>query len=111
MTNPLTPREDLENYLKPEEVEELIKVATNPRDRLLVRTLLGTGIRVSELISIRIHDIDFGNGAIVIKVRTTRKKDAKAIYRRRVVPVDQGTLDIVNRYLNQRKQFPHKADL
>ena len=92
-------------------MERLIAAATNPRNVLLVRIPWRTGIRVSELISIRVQDIDFDNRAIVIKVQKMRKRDGKAIERRRVVPIDQGTLDMVREYLEWRKQFPYKGDL
>lgn len=84
---------------------------TNRRDTMLVRIPWRTGIRVSELIAIRIQDIDFENRAIIIKVQKMRKKEGKTIERRRVVPIDQGTLDMVIEYLEWRKQFPYKGDL
>jgi integrase/recombinase XerD len=93
------------------EVDRLIDVATNPRDALLVRIPWRSGIRVTELISIRVQDIDFENRAILIKVQKIRKKDGKPLERRRVVPVDQGTLDMVKEYLEWRRQFPYKGDL
>lgn len=107
----VSPIRDLKAYLSPEQVERVIAATTNPRDALLVRIPWRTGIRVTELISIRIQDIDFGNRAIVIKVQKLRKKDGKAVERRRVVPIDQGTLDMVREYLAWRKQFPYKGDL
>ena len=107
----VTPIRDLKAYLEPEQVERLIAAATNPRDVLLVCIPWRTGIRVSELIGIRIQDIDFDNRAIVIKVQKMRKRDGKAIERRRVVPIDRGTLDMVRQYLEWRKQFPYEGDL
>ena len=107
----VTPIRDLKGYLEPEQVERLMEVAANPRDRLLIRIPWRTGIRVSELIGIRESDIDFGNRAIVIKVQKMRKRDGKTIERRRVIPVDRGTLDMVKQYLEWRKQFPYKGDL
>jgi integrase len=107
----VTPIRDLKGYLESEQVERLISATTNPRDALLVRIPWRTGIRVSELIGIRTGDIDFDNRAIVIKVQKMRKKDGKAIERRRIVPIDQGTLDVVRGYLEWRKQFPYKGDL
>jgi integrase len=107
----VTPIRDLRAYLEPEQVARLIAAVTNPRDALLVRILWRSGIRVSELIGIRTGDIDFDNRAIVIKVQKMRKKDGKAIERRRIVPIDQGTLDMVKEYLEWRKQFPYKGDL
>ena len=107
----VTPIKDLRGYLQPEEIERLTEVASNPRDRLLIRIPWRTGIRVSELIGIRIQDIDFDNRAIVIKVLKQRKRDGKAIERRRVITIDQGSLDMVRKYLEWRKRFPYKGDL
>jgi len=107
----VTPIRDLKAYLEAEQVERLIAAASNPRDALLVRIPWRTGIRVSELIGIKLSDIDFHSRAIVIKVQKMRKRDGKTIERRRVVPVDQGTLDVVKEYLEWRKQFPYKGDL
>jgi integrase len=107
----ITPIRDLKAYLGPEEVGRLINATTNPRDALLVRIPWRTGIRVSELIGITVSDIDFENRAIVIKMQKMRKKDGKAIQRRRVVPIDQGTLDMLRAYLEWRKRFPYKGDL
>ena len=107
----VTPIRDLKGYLLPEQVERLIAVAISPRDTLLVRISWRIGITVSELIGIRVQDIDFANRAIVIKVQKIRKRDGKAIERRRVIPIDQGTLDMVKEYLEWRKQFPYKGDL
>jgi integrase len=107
----VTPIRDLKGYLSPEQVERLLAAATNPRDALLVRIPWRTGIRVSELIGIKVSDIDFQSRAIVIKVQKMRRRDGKAIERRRVVPVDQGTLDMVREYLVWRARFPYKGDL
>jgi integrase len=102
---------DLKGYLEPRQIVMLIQAATNPRDALLVRIPWRTGIRVSELIGIRIQDIDFDNRAVVIKVQKMRKEDGKVIERKRVVPVDEGTLDTITGYLQWREQFPYKGDL
>ena len=107
----VTPIRDLKAYLEPEQVERLIAVASNLRDKLLVRILWRTGTRVSELIGIKVPDIDFDNRAILIKVLKQRKKDGKTIERRRVIPIDQGSLDMVREYLEWRKQFPYRGDL
>ncbi len=52
----VTPIRNLKGYLKQEQVERLIAVAISPRDTLPVRIPWRTGIRVSELIGIRIQD-------------------------------------------------------
>lgn len=75
----VSPTRDLKGYLELEQVETLIAAATNPRDALLVRIPWRTGIRISELIGIRVQDIDFENRAIVIKVQKMRKRMARRL--------------------------------
>jgi len=107
----VTPIKDLKGYLELQQVEKLISVAPNLRDALLVRFLWRTGIRVSELIGIKESDIDFEGRAILIKVMKMRKRDGKTIERRRVIPIDQGTLALVREYLSWRQRFPYQGDL
>jgi len=107
---PISPIRDLKGYLSPEEVEKVIAAAANPRDVLLVRIPWRTGIRVSELIGINVSDIDYERRGVIIKVLKMRKRDGKTVERRRVVPIDQGTLEMVREYLEWRKQFPYKGD-
>jgi integrase/recombinase XerD len=53
-------------YLTQDEMEMLIKTAIAPRDSLMVKMLYATGVRVSELVSIRKRDIDFERGTIKV---------------------------------------------
>ena len=107
----VSPIRDLKAYLLPEQVNKLIAVAKTLRDILLVLIPWRTGIRVGELIRIRVPDVDFENRAILIKVQKIRKKDGKALERRRAVPIDRGTLGMIKEYLEWRKKFPYKGDL
>ncbi len=107
----ISPIRDLKAYLDSVLVQRVIDAASNIRDKLLVRIPWRTGIRVTELINIRIPDIDPDNRAILIKVQKMRKRDGKATERRRVVPVDQGTLDMIREYLEWRKRFPYEGNL
>lgn len=59
----------LPNYLYTNEVEELLNVeendnAINQRNELIVELLYDTGLRVSELVSIKISDINFSSKTI-----------------------------------------------
>ena len=107
----VNPIRDLKGYLEPEQVERVLATATSPRDALLVRIPWRTGIRVSELIGIRVQDIDFEGRAILIKIQKQRKRDGKTVERRRLVPIDRDTLGMVREYLKWRAQFPYKGDL
>jgi len=54
-------------YIEPEEVEKLEQAAQYLRDRLLIRLLFHLGCRVSEVLGIRVADIDFKQGRITIE--------------------------------------------
>jgi integrase/recombinase XerC/integrase/recombinase XerD len=69
-----TPITDLRGYLTHEEVQTILNHATNPRDKLLIMTLYLTGRRVSEVIKMRVMDIDFENNQIVWNILKKRKR-------------------------------------
>jgi integrase/recombinase XerD len=53
-------------YLEASEIQELEKVATNLRDRLLIRLLFHLGCRVSEALALQVQDVDFTQGTVTI---------------------------------------------
>jgi integrase/recombinase XerD len=53
-------------YLTIGEMRELIDTAIDVRDRIVVRMLYATGVRVSELINIRRRDIDFDRQTVKV---------------------------------------------
>jgi integrase/recombinase XerD len=61
-------------YLEPEEVEKLEQAAGYLRDRLLIRLLFHLGCRVSEVLGIRVSDIDFKQGTVTIEHLKARIK-------------------------------------
>jgi integrase/recombinase XerC/integrase/recombinase XerD len=106
-TNPLTgidrPRikQQEVKYLKHNQVLRLLDSIEDPRDKLIVRTIYATGVRVSELCNMNIEDIDFDEHTIRIrgkgdKIRTvfidddTRADILKFIGNRIVGPVFVG---------------------
>ena len=59
-----------------EEVERLIAVASNPRDRAFIALLASTGCRISEVIELKTSEIDFKREMLTIvhlKERTKLK--------------------------------------
>jgi integrase/recombinase XerD len=64
----------MKTYLKPDEVIMLENEATNLRDRLLIRVLFRVGCRVSEILALKVEDIDFTQGTIIIKHLKSRLK-------------------------------------
>ena len=80
-------------YLKHNQVLRLIDSIEDTRDKLIVRTIYATGVRVSELCNINIEDIDFDEHTIRI-----RGKGDKI----RTVFVDDDTLVELGKFIGNR---------
>jgi integrase/recombinase XerD len=88
-------RRSLPGYLRLEEVDKLLlqpdaKTALGLRDRAMLEVLYSTGLRVSELVSLRVNDLDTKVGC----VRCIGKGDKE-----RLVPVGKRALATVEKYL------------
>lgn len=84
-------------YLKHDQVLSLINSIEDMRDRLIVRIIYSTGVRVSELCGINVEDIDFDEQIIKI-----RGKGGKF----RIVFIDPETLSEIKTYLEGRTGGP-----
>jgi integrase/recombinase XerC/integrase/recombinase XerD len=80
-------------YLKHSQVLRLIDSIEDPRDRLIVRTIYATGVRVSELCNINIEDVDFDEHTIRI-----RGKGDKI----RIVFIDDETLADIRKFIGNK---------
>ncbi|MGB7787383.1 site-specific tyrosine recombinase/integron integrase [Methanoregula sp.] len=80
-------------YLKHNQVLRLIDSIEDPRDKLIVRTIYATGVRVSELCNMNLEDIDFDEHTIKI-----RGKGDKI----RVVFVDDDTTAEILKFIGNR---------
>jgi len=92
-------RRTLPGYLRLEEVERLLaqpneKTPLGLRDRAMLEVLYSTGLRVSELISLRVSDLDAKAGC----VRCIGKGDKE-----RIVPVGRKALGMVDKYLGEAR--------
>lgn len=92
-------RRNLPGYLKLEEVERLLaqpdtKTALGLRDRAMLEVLYSSGLRVSELIGLRVMDLDTKVGCI----RCIGKGDKE-----RIVPAGKKALSIVEKYLREAR--------
>jgi integrase/recombinase XerD len=100
----------LPEVLTVEEIDALIMAvdASRPeghRNRAILETLYGCGLRVSELITLRISGLFFNDGFI----RVVGKGD-----KQRLVPIGQRAMDEIHRYLAQRtlrKVDPKSEDI
>lgn len=92
-------RRTLPGYLRLEEVERLLeqpdaKTALGLRDRAMLEVLYSTGLRVSELIGLRVTDLDMKVGCI----RCIGKGDKE-----RIVPAGRKALGVVEKYLRDAR--------
>jgi integrase/recombinase XerD len=93
-----------ELFLKKMEFENLLRAAKDDRDRCILLLLGGAGLRASELVNIRIEEVDLKEGYLHIP-------HGKGNKRRAVVLVPH-VIDAIDRYLAGRSSgwlFPSKA--
>jgi len=117
-------------YLEANEVRSLENVATNVRDKLLVRLLFRLGCRISEAFGIAVSGIDFKEGTVTIEHLKSRIKLAcpqcgarlgkshsfcprcgakvkEAVaqeqqhHRMRILPLDSDTLEMLKGYIKR----------
>jgi integrase/recombinase XerD len=125
---------------KGNELEKLIAVAKNPRDKAFAAVLGRDGLRISEAIQLKVNDIDFERGTLTIvhlkervklkcsdcgellgkrhifcpgcgkKVDQATREKVKQ-RRQRIIPVDPDTLRLLDGYLKWRRKFPYRGPL
>ena len=83
-------------YFTPEEVKAILQSARTPRDHLLINLLWQTGARISELLALKVEDIDF----YAKTVRLPCLKRKKRPYR--VLPLKDGLIGELGAYIGQR---------
>ncbi|MBA7493477.1 Tyrosine recombinase XerD [subsurface metagenome] len=66
-------------YLKREQWLQLIESIDNYRDKLIVKLLYSTGMRVGELARLRVEDIDFQERFIHIPAENTKTNTARTV--------------------------------
>lgn len=83
--NPPKRSQKVPNYLMSDEVSLIIRSCRNLKERLIIKLLVYTGVRVSELCSIRINDIDLKSRTL--KIRSGKgDKDRLVVFSEKVVP-------------------------
>jgi len=92
-------RKSLPGYLRLDEVEKLLnqpeeKTPLGLRDRAMLEVLYSTGLRVSELVSLRVSDLDTKVGC----VRCIGKGDKE-----RIVPIGRKALVMVDKYVREAR--------
>lgn len=93
----------LPDTLSVKEVDELLNIPLNTiydiRNKAMLETLYGTGLRISELVNLTTRDIDFENDCIRCFGKGSKE---------RIVPVSDYTLYYLKKYLDVRTHFLKK---
>lgn len=86
------------NYNNMEEILSIpnIKTKEGQRERVIIEVLYSSGVRVSELVNIKIKDIDFKNKNILIFGKGSKE---------RLVSFGEYALDIINLYLKEGREL------
>ncbi len=97
----------LPDVLNVDEVERLLRApdleAKNGlRDRAMLELLYATGLRVSELVRLRVEQINWGEGYLIVKGKGERE---------RLVPIGTTALAITKRYCRARGQQAERLPL
>jgi len=85
----------LPTILSGEEIIELIRVTKNLKHRIIIALLYSCGLRISELLNLKMHHIDISRQQLIVKNSKGRKD--------RYVILAQTILPLLNNYLNTYK--------
>ena len=91
----------MKTYLSPKDVQKLLDSADNLRDLLMVKTLWSTGMRVTELISIKTTDVDPVSNTISILHQ--KSSSANKPKKHRLVPIHHGLANELLDYMAKAK--------
>lgn len=101
-----------------EQLLELISAGSNAnpfadtavriRNELIVRLFLETGMRVGELLALKVADIDFQSNKLTIARRHDEQSDIRRVQpvvktRDRVLPIDEKTIDLATTYVTKHR--------
>ncbi|WP_316807124.1 site-specific tyrosine recombinase/integron integrase [Pedobacter agri] len=76
----------LPKYLNKEEVKRILSAVTNLKHKAILSTLYGCGLRLSELINLKIEDVDSKNEVITIR-QAKGKKDRQVMLPKSLLPL------------------------
>jgi integrase/recombinase XerD len=86
---------DLQGFFKPTERQKIYNSCESWRDRVLIRLLWKSGRRISEILQIKVKDINFQDG-LILWVIIKKKKHYK-----KWKPIDKLTLELLNHYITE----------
>ena len=115
--------QDLQGFFRSGERRKLYEACKNNRDRILIRLLWKSGRRISEILALKVSDLDFENNNIlwhiekksrllkdknnqIIKDPITDKPLRQKIDLTRVKPMDKRTMAMLGAYIQEQGFSP-----
>ncbi len=90
-------RKSIPKVLSIEDVDKLLDIRLETpldyRNKAMLELMYATGLRISELIALKINDIDLLEGTVIVMGKGSKE---------RVIPVGDYAIDYLNKYLNVR---------
>lgn len=101
-------KDNARRALKDDELWRLIERADSgeqgARDRAIVVTLAGTGLRVGELVGLRLNDVDIHERALTVRAVTSKSVHAREV----AIPVE--VIKELDRYVRDHRKGPESDD-
>lgn len=106
LLEPMKAPKKLPEVLREEDIQKVLDTwkpedPVGIRNKALVEVLYGSGMRVSELVSLRVRDVDLREG--IARVLGKGRKE-------RIVPLSPKALDALKRYLEVRRELRPQTD-
>jgi len=91
---------DIPSYLSQQEVSMILDACKDKRDHLLINLAWQTGARVSEIINLRVQDIDFYNHLIRFVTLKRRGKKSREVHR--TIPVHSDLIAEISAFILEK---------
>lgn len=86
------------HYLTDRELDELLRMVTNPKHRVLILIMADAGLRVSECVALRYDNFDFRKQ--ILRVKSLKKRDKSAL---RDIPISERLYHALADYIATKK--------
>lgn len=95
---------DLQGYFKEGERKAMFIAAQNPRDKVLIRLLWVSGRRITEILTIKVHEIDFQINKIAYHIEKKTEKVNGIRQKKDLIklkPIDDYTVRLLKAYISE----------
>jgi integrase len=92
---------DITGFFSEQQRKDIYNACDSWRDRVLIRLLWKTGRRISEVLQVKVQDIDFENGNVAFIILKKNKKYKKW------KPLDNFTRELLTAYVKYAQLQPH----